>query len=487
MNVLFLGETNIGESSIIDLVAGPREQKTTPLHSARRALGYDARSVTLDGKIFKLHASPASESMTPVALRKGIQNTLMNLRRNGGIHLLVYCVNALHSILWIHEIHRTIASTGNSTASPLIPAVVAVAGMSDVDRQESWWSRNEGALANQGLWHFDDHAFIPMMTTGAQSPTGDQISESRHVLHTLILQNCAHVISSETDSDFQRTALYKQRSIANSFQSFFALSAGKPSSHTSASSKAIDIVLLGEIGVGKSSLVNLITGEKVAEISSDTIGCTKTTAEYTFEEKGRTFRLHDTPGLVDPQMGIEPFVDPIDIIQKLIRRLGNGNGPDLLLFCTNNSKPTAALRRNYRLFCKIICKGEVPFALATTNLEECQSADQWWSQHKATIRSYGIDCSGHVGIGHAKNHLDPSLDSLRESLLSSFVTFVDRHWQKQRTSSLLFESMERLFGSIPSLLRSQVSTVERTLMNQCDLEEQTARELANRMVGATLQ
>lgn len=480
LNVLFLGETNIGESSIVDLITGPREQKRTPRHAGRRTLGDDVRNVTLDGKIFKLHASPMNESMATVALREGIQNTMMDLRRNGGIHLLVYCMNALHSPLWIHEVHRAIPS--NSTLSPRIPAVAVVTGMSDVAQQENWWSNIEGVLTNQGL-HFDDHAFIRMMTAVAQSPTGDHISESRRVLHALILQNCAYGLNSETDSDFQHTAPYKQQSIGNSFQSLRAMSAGKPSSHASASSKAIDIVLLGEIGVGKSSLINLITKEKVAEVSPDTIGCTKTAAKYTSEWEGRTFHLYDTPGLVDPQMGVKPFVDPIDTIQKLIRSLGNGNGPDLLLFCIDNSKPTVALRRNYRLFCKIICEGKVSFALAITKLEEGQGVGQWWSRHGARIRSYGMDCSGHIGIGHEKKPLDPNPDSKgqsRESLLSFFVTCVDR--QKYRTSSLLF-SMGRILGSATSFLRSQVLTLERTLMSQCGLEKRTARELANRLVS----
>lgn len=481
LNVLFLGETNLGEGSIIDLITGSREQRRAPRHAGRRALGDEVRSVavTLGGKKFKLHVSPTSESTSPVAPRERIQHILTDLCSNGGVRLLVYCMNfASHSNPWIHEMHRTI--TSNSILPSRIPTVAVIVGMSDVVQQDNWWSRNEGVLANQGL-HFDAHTFIQMMTAGSQSPAGDHISENRHALHTLILQNCAYALNSETDSDFQHTAPYKQRSVENSFQSLVTL-ARKPSSHTSTGSKSIDIVLLGEIGVGKSSLINLIVREKVAGVSSDTIGCTKTIAEYTCEEKGRTFRLYDTPGLVDPQMGAKSFVDPIDTIQRLIRSLGNGNGPHLVLFCAENSKPTVALQRNYRLFSKIICKGKVPFALAITKLEEGQDADQWWSQHRATIRRYGIGCLGYVGVGLEKRCSDPNPGSegrFRESFLSFFATCTDR--QKHKENSLL-SSMGRKFGSVPSFLRSQESTLERTLMNQCGLEEQIARELANRMV-----
>ena len=189
--------------------------------------------------------------MSPATLRE-IQNTLTDLRANGGVHLLVYCINALHSTKWIHEIHRTIVPY--PTPSPRIPAVAVVTGMSDVAQQESWWSNNEDALAEQGP-RFDDHAFIRVMITGAQSPTGDHISESRHVLHALILQNCAFAFNSETNSDFQRTAPYKQRAMGNPSPSLSTMLAGKPFSLTSTRSKAIDIVLLGEAKPHSSPLI----------------------------------------------------------------------------------------------------------------------------------------------------------------------------------------------------------------------------------------
>lgn len=415
--------------------------------------------------------------MSSAALRERIQNVLS---RDGGVHLLVYCMNALHPTKWIHEIHRTIGSY--STPSPRIPAVAVVDGMSDMAQQERWWSRNEDAFAEQGP-RFDDHAFIRMMTMGTQSPTGDHISESRRVLHALILQNCPGVLDSEMYSDLQCMVPYKDRSMGYLFQSLFTMSAGSPS-RSSFSSKPIDIVLLGEIGVGKSSLINLIAREKVAEVSPDTIACTKTAVKYTFEEQGRTFHVYDTPGLVDPQMGVDSFIDPIDTIQKLIRGLGNGNGPDLLLFCIDNTKPTAALQRNYRLFCKVICGGKVPFALVITKLEDGQDADSWWSRHKHTIRRYGIDCSSYFGLGRAKRHSGPHTDlegQLRGSLLSFFIACTDR--QKNKMNSLRL-SMGRMVVSVSSFLRAQALTSERTLINQCGLEEQTARELASRIFSA---
>ncbi|KAG9316423.1 hypothetical protein JVU11DRAFT_2457 [Chiua virens] len=454
LNVLFLGETHIGESSILDLAAGAAEQNRTLRHTSHHALGDDVRSVTLNDKMFILYATPTSESSSPVALREGIQNTLMALRKNGGVHLLVYCLDASHPTRWIHEMHHTITSYP-ALSSSRIPAVAVITGLSVVAQQEAWWTNNEDALTEQGL-RFDDHAFIPMMT-----------------------HNCADSPKAETDSDFQRTALYKLRSAGNSFQSLLVLLGGKPSSHTSASCKVINVVLLGEIGVGKSSLINVVAGKNVAGVSPDTIGCTKTATKYTFEEKGVTFHIYDTPGLVDPQMGVQAFVSPIDSIQHVIHGLDNGHDPALLLFCIDKSKPTTALRRNYRLFSKIICGGQIPSALTITKLEQGQNVDQWWSKNGPTIRKYGIDYSGYIGLGCEKRDFNSDAEGeLRESLLSFFITCTNR--RKNRMSSLR-SSMGRVVGSVTFRLRSRAPSPASTLMAQCGLEEQIARELLNRI------
>ena len=463
----------MGESSIIDLVAGSAERKIASPHAGCRAPGDDVRSITLDSKKFALYVSPTSESMSAAARKEGAQAMLAFLRGNGGVHLLVYCMNALRPLDWICEIHRTIAS--DSTQSPRVPAVAVVVGISDTSRQESWWTSATGSLADQGPY-FSDHTFIQMTTTGPQSLTGDHISVSRHALHVLILHNADAEAGLESALDTQRAAFYKQRSIGNSFQSLLLMLARKPSPHRSVRSKPVDIVLLGEIGVGKSSLINLIAKDNVAGVSSDTIGCTRTASKYTFEERGRIFHLYDTPGLVDPQMGDKPFFDPIDNIQQLIHSLGNGNGPDLVLLCINNSKPTTSFRRNYRIFHEFICSSKVPFALAVTKLEGSHGAEEWWHKYGSSIRRYGIDHSRYIGLGRSKGHLDPDADAesqQRESLLSFLSTCVDR----QRNGVSLRSSMER----VASFVRSRASTPERSLVKQCGLEEQTARELASRI------
>ncbi|KAG2357650.1 hypothetical protein BDR07DRAFT_357030 [Suillus spraguei] len=62
-----------------------------------------------------------------------------------------------------------------------------------------------------------------------------------------------------------------------------------------------NIVIFGETGSGKSSLVNLITGRQTAQTSPDATGCTTeiTLHEHDVVTQGKTVKvqLFDTPGL----------------------------------------------------------------------------------------------------------------------------------------------------------------------------------------------
>jgi len=459
-NVLFLGETNLGNISIIDLIAGSEKQESTPHPVNHRALVGDVRhsSVTLHGKVFMLYALPAAtnETASTPALWEGIEK----LFRTEGVHLLVYCMTASHSTSWIHHTRDAIASCSNPSLR--IPTVAVISGPYDEVEQENWWSSNQDAFANQGP-RFDDHAVV-WMTIGAGSLNGDHISKTRDVLHALILRNC----NSEAGLSFQ------QRALSYPVQTFFRVMSRKTYSPKPLGSEAIDIVLLGETGVGKSSLINLIVGKNVAAVSPDTVACTMTVNVHTFEEKGRTFHLYDTPGLVDPQMGVEDFVDPIVTIQRKIRSIGNGKGPHLLLFCIDSSRPTTALQRNYHLLCKMICGGKISAALAITKLAG-QDADQWWDQHKVTIREFGIDCP-YVGLVRIKKHLDPGMgleEQSRKALLSLFTTCTQR-------TSLQRISMRRIIDSFTAFTCSP----ERILMDHCKLDEHVARKLISRLAGS---
>jgi predicted GTPase len=484
LNILFLGETDMGKNSIIDVIAGQGEGRTSPNGAGGPTPRSDVREVQFDNKTFLLH-------IAPTGAKQRFQDLLRDLRKNGGPHLLVYCLDGSQSTSWIEATHSDISSCFTLPFS--IPTVAVVTGVWDLAQQEIWWSDNQTLFADRGV-RFAGHAFIPMMSHDAHSPSSNHISESRRTLHALVIGNCAGVSPSPNSENNRSDAQYQVRYAQRFMESSLILrikAVGKPSpTPMSNKAKAMDVVLLGETGVGKSSVINLIAGKYVARVSHDTMPCTETTELYIVEEKGRTFHLHDTPGLIDPPMGVEAgveaYVDPIDKAQKLIRSLNSGNGPDLLLFCVSNKPPTAALQRNYRLFSKIVCGGKVPFALVITHLGKDETADGWWKEHAATIRNFGIKCSGHTGLRSAQGRsgdnagLDEDSEESRESIFSLLVTCADLH-KHNINRGLLRSLTSRAAGRIASVPSFQVST----LMRQCGLDKEIARNLVGRLAPST--
>jgi len=92
-----------------------------------------------------------------------------------------------------------------------------------------------------------------------------------------------------------------------------------------------NIVLFGQTGAGKSSVVNLIAGEKIAKVSPDVERCTLHWQEYPVAFDGHTFKVFDTVGFEEPGFGMNKYLDVIANAYNLIAKLRNEGGIHLLL------------------------------------------------------------------------------------------------------------------------------------------------------------
>jgi len=183
-----------------------------------------------------------------------------------------------------------------------------------------------------------------------------------------------------------------------------------PSSHTAGQPapgrrKTKTIVLFGETGAGKSSLVNLMAGKEVAYTSPDMQRCTLQWKEYTIDFDDGSYKVFDTIGLEEPQLGIKEYLESVENAYKLVKELDQQGGIDLLLFCVRAGRVTATLQSNYRLFHEFLCEKKVPIVLAITNLEREHRMEDWWERNRATFAKYDIEVAGHACIT-AANRLD---------------------------------------------------------------------------------
>jgi GTP-binding protein EngB required for normal cell division len=159
-----------------------------------------------------------------------------------------------------------------------------------------------------------------------------------------------------------------------------------------------NIVLFGQSGAGKSSVVNLIAGQMKAKTSPGTERCTMHWEEHLIEFDGCTYKMFDTIGLEDPQLAIEEYLDAIVNAYSLITNLKDAGGIDLLVFCVRAGRFTSAIQSNYRLFYEWLCEKKVPIVLVLTGLEREKNMEDWWTKYKFTFDKYGIFVDGHACI-----------------------------------------------------------------------------------------
>jgi tRNA U34 5-carboxymethylaminomethyl modifying GTPase MnmE/TrmE len=161
---------------------------------------------------------------------------------------------------------------------------------------------------------------------------------------------------------------------------------------------SLNIILFGETGVGKSSVINLIAGEQVAGTSSDAVGCTMSSTLHEFSIKGRQFHIWDTVGLEEPTMGVNGYLPAIEKSIELIQRLSSQSGVDLLLMCIRGNRLTATTQSNYRLFYEGLCGSKVPIAFVITHLEWEDDMEDWWTRNVKHVENFGMKCAGHACI-----------------------------------------------------------------------------------------
>ncbi|OAX33354.1 hypothetical protein K503DRAFT_804439 [Rhizopogon vinicolor AM-OR11-026] len=165
-----------------------------------------------------------------------------------------------------------------------------------------------------------------------------------------------------------------------------------------------NIVLFGQSGAGKSSVINLMAGGGIAETSNSANHCTMHWKEHPIAFGGYNYEVFDTIGLEEPQLGIDGYLEAIKNAHNLITKLDNEGGIDLLLFCVRAGRITATVQNNYRLFHEFLCEKKVPIVLVLTGLErELENMEDWWDKNMQTFHKYNISVAGHACITSAEN------------------------------------------------------------------------------------
>ena len=242
---------------------------------------------------------------------------------------------------------------------------------------------------------------------------------------------------------------------------------------------SVNIVLFGETGVGKSSVINLIAGHRVASVSPDADGRTLSSKRYSFPVGGRAFHIWDTAGLEQPEMGAVGYMAAIEGALALIHELAQQGGVDLLLFCMRGNRVTATTQSNYRLFYEVLCRSRVPIALVITHLEREPDMNAWWARNLPSLEKYGIKPAGHACVTGLPTHGKyPESKANIERMLRGY----NGQGKYVMPADSWFIEFLRFFGWFaPPKKALKKKELLKVLTKRCGLNPKIAQELAERL------
>lgn len=165
------------------------------------------------------------------------------------------------------------------------------------------------------------------------------------------------------------------------------------------------MVVFGETGVGKSSIINMIAGSDVAETTSHATGCTFQSTSYIVDIGGSSVRLWDTAGLNEGDEGTVAAKNAITNLYSLLR--GLEEGVSLLVYCVRGPRLKDSTVKNYQMFHKAFCQEKVPIILVVTGLEEEaeECMDDWWPRNKAAFQKQQMHFRGQACITSTKGKM----------------------------------------------------------------------------------
>ncbi|KAG2342522.1 hypothetical protein BDR05DRAFT_349034 [Suillus weaverae] len=233
-----------------------------------------------------------------------------------------------------------------------------------------------------------------------------------------------------------------------------------------------NVLVVGQTGCGKSSVVNILAGESWAPTSDDLSHCTKQWTEYTIPVDGRSFQVFDTIGFLEPGLDTEGYTDAIADTYLAIDALRKRGGIDLLLYCVRDEE-IEKMKGHYRLLHEVFCDEEVPVALVVTNRGVSDKA------YKAIFRSHKIDCVDYVCANIASTPGPGSSAVNTESqkaIKELLVKCCDAGPNPRSTLQKLWRRVQKFVGTdqSQSFKRNEVFTL---LTRRCNMQQAVAEQL----------
>ncbi|KAJ3494496.1 hypothetical protein NLJ89_g10795 [Agrocybe chaxingu] len=160
--------------------------------------------------------------------------------------------------------------------------------------------------------------------------------------------------------------------------------AGDPPVRTLSTVSTPNIIVFGETGTGKSSLINMLAGQSIAGVSNRALGGTFSSTPHDITLNGAPYRIWDTAGLNEGDHGSVPADVALGNLRTLVGNMSDGINL-LVVLHARDALP-------------IICQGKVPIVIVITGLENESPMETWWDENHEELEKYEIKVDGHACV-----------------------------------------------------------------------------------------